>query len=130
MEIEEACDRLDSAMESVMYTMTALSNLYIQSKETGNSKRVVLEMKRIEEEFTSTYEAARRFLDTQKEQSTETSEILIVDMLDRLNISEQLDEYEERRYRRVVWTATPGHQYRHPRKVVWTGTTGHRCVRH
>ena len=80
-EIKEACDRLDSALESVMDAMTALSDLYIQSKETKNSKRVVLEMERIEEEFTSTYEAARRFLDTQKKQSSEASEILTVDML-------------------------------------------------
>ena len=59
-----------------MDALTSLSDLYLTSKETENSKRVVLEMERIEEEFTSTYEAARRFLETQKEQVSERSDII------------------------------------------------------
>ena len=70
-EIEDAVERLDGAMESVMDALTSLSDLYLTSKETENSKRVVLEMERIKEEFTSTFEAARRFLETQKEQASE-----------------------------------------------------------
>ena len=67
----DAVERLDGAMESVMDALTSLSDLYLTSKETENSKRVVLEMERIEEEFTSAYEVARRFLETQKEQASE-----------------------------------------------------------
>lgn len=40
-----------------MDAITALSDLYLKNKETENSKRDILEMERIEEEFTSTYEA-------------------------------------------------------------------------
>ena len=86
--------RLDSAMEKVMDAMTALSDLYLKSKETENSMRVVLEMERIEEEFTSTYEAERRFIHTQKEQSSERSDILSIDMLNRMNFSNDNEERE------------------------------------
>ena len=90
-EIEDAVERLDGAMESVMDALTSLSDLYLTSKETENSKRVVLEMERIEEEFTSTYEAARRFLETQKEQASERSDILSIDM----NISNGNEERKD-----------------------------------
>ena len=93
-EIEDAVERLDGAMESVMDALTSLSDLYLTSKEIENSKRVVLEMERIEEEFT-TYEAARRFLETQKEQASERSVILSIDMLNKMNISNDNEERKD-----------------------------------
>ena len=38
-------------------------------------------LEKIEEEFTTAYEAARQFLDSQKEKSSEASEILSTDLL-------------------------------------------------
>ena len=94
-EIEDAVERLDGAMESVIDALTSLSDLYLTSKETENSKRVVLEMERIEEEFTSTYEAAKRFLGTQKEQASERSDIFSIKMLNKMNISNGNEERKD-----------------------------------
>lgn len=96
-EIEDACSRLDIAMESAMDAMTSLSDIYMKNKETEKSKKVVLEMEKIEEEFTTAYEAARQWLDSQKEQSSEASEILSIDMLNRMNISDQSERFTEER---------------------------------
>ena len=46
-EIEDACNRLDNAIESAMDAMTSLSELYMKNKDMGNSKKVVLEMEKI-----------------------------------------------------------------------------------
>ena len=75
-EIEDACNRLDSAMDA----MTSLSELYMKNKDMENSKKIVREMEKIEEEFTTAYEAARRCLDSPKEKSSEASEILSIDL--------------------------------------------------
>ena len=64
-------------MRVIDWTMpreTFLPELYMKNKNMENSKKVVLEMEKIEEEFTTAYEAARRCLDSQKEKSSEASE--------------------------------------------------------
>ena len=47
-------------MESALAFMPSLSELYEKYKEMENSKRVVVEMEKIEEELSTAYEAARR----------------------------------------------------------------------
>ena len=46
-----------------MDAMTSLSELYMKHKDMENSKKVVLEMEKIEEQCTTAYEAERRCLD-------------------------------------------------------------------
>ena len=96
-EIEDACSRLDNAMDSAMDAMTSLSDLYMKNKDLENSKKVVLEMEKVEEEFAIAYEAARQCLDSQKQQSSETSETLSIDLLNRMDISDQLENSTEAR---------------------------------
>ena len=69
----------------------------MKKKDMENSKKVVLEMEKIEEEFTTAYEAARRCLDSQKEKSSEASEILSIDLVIRMNISSQSERFTEER---------------------------------
>ena len=80
-----------------MDAMTSLSDLYMKNKDLENSKKVVLEMEKVEEEFTIAYEAARQCLDSQKQQSSETSETLSIDLLNRMDISDQLENSTEAR---------------------------------
>ena len=94
-EIENACDRLDGAMESVLDVMSSLSELYWRNKETENSKRVIAEMEKIEDEFTMAYGKARLCMDKQQEQTSETSEILTIDMFNRMNIVEHSNVYAQ-----------------------------------
>ena len=61
-EIEDECNRVDNAMESAIDAKTSLLELYMKNKDMENSKKFVLEIDKIEEEFTTEYEAARRFL--------------------------------------------------------------------
>ena len=96
-EIEDACSRMDNAMDSAMEAMASLSELYMKTKDTANSNKVVLEMEKIEEEFTTAYMAARRCLESQKQQSSETSETLTIDLLNRMDIADQSDRVTEER---------------------------------
>ena len=81
-EIEDACTILDNDMESATEAMTSLSELYM------NSKNIVLEMETVEKEFSTAYEAASRCRDSLKETLREISEILTIDLANRMNIFE------------------------------------------
>ena len=96
-EIEDECNRVDNAMESAIDAKTSLLELYIKNKDMENSKKVVLEIDKIEEEFTTEYEAARRCLDSQNENSSEASVILSTDLLNRMNVSNQSERSTEER---------------------------------
>ena len=76
-EIQDACSRMDSSMESAMDVMTSLSELYTKYKEKGKNDKVILEMEKLDDEFSTAYEAARQYIDAQKERSTDTSENII-----------------------------------------------------
>lgn len=71
-EIQYACSRMDSSMESAMDVMTNLSELYTKYKEKGKNDKVVLEMEKLDDEFSTAYEAARQYIDAQKERSSDT----------------------------------------------------------
>ena len=86
-EIQEACSRMDSSMESAMDVMTSLSELYTKYKEKGKNDKVILEI------FSTAYETARQYIDAQKERSSDNSEILSVEMLNRMNISDRSETY-------------------------------------
>ena len=66
-EIQNTCDRLDSCLESAIDVMSNLSNLYIKTKEMDQGRKVAVAMEKLEEEFSVTYEAARRYLELLKE---------------------------------------------------------------
>ena len=53
-EIQDACDRLDSCLESATDEMSSLSDLHIKNKEMDQGRKVVVEMEKLEEEFSVT----------------------------------------------------------------------------
>ena len=59
----------------------------------------MLEMETLGDEFSTTYAAAQQYIHVQKEQSSETSEILTIDLLDRMNISNQSETYRKGGYK-------------------------------
>ena len=97
-EIQEACNRLDNAMESAMDVMTRLSELFDKNKQKQLSDKVMLEMEKLDDDYSTTYAAAQHYNHTQKEQSSETFEILTIDLLGRMNISDQSETYRKEGY--------------------------------
>ena len=81
-----------------MDVMTNLSELYAKNKEKQLNIKVILEMEKLDDEFSTTYAAAQQYIHAQKEQSSETSEILSIDFLGRMNISDQSETYRNGGY--------------------------------
>lgn len=76
-------------MEIAMKVLTNFSDFYIKTEDIQKSKRVVSEMEKLEEEFHAAYETAREYLDSRKDdRSSVASDIISIDMLQRMNISE------------------------------------------
>ena len=66
---------MDNAIESAMDVMTRLSEIFGKNKEKQLNNKVMLEMEKLDDEYLRTYAAAQQYIHTQKEQSSETSEI-------------------------------------------------------
>ena len=79
--------------------MSSLSDLYIKNKEMDQGRKVVVEMQKLEEEFSVTYEAARRHLELLKEDtSSESSDTVTIDVLNKLEITNQPETYKKEVY--------------------------------
>ena len=88
-EVKGACDKMDSCMELAMKVLENFSDYYIQNGNLQKGQKIVNEMEKIEEEFYTAYEAAREYLDSRRDDaSSETSDILSIDLLQRMNISD------------------------------------------
>ena len=97
-EIQEACNKMDNAMERAMDVMTRLSELFGKNQQKQLNDRVMLEMEKLDDEYSTTYTAAQQYNHTQKEQSSETSEIHSINLLGRMNISDQSETYRKGGY--------------------------------
>ena len=59
-------------------------------------KKVVMEMKKLEEEFSAIYQTARRHLESVKEEtSSETSDEITIDLTNKLNITSPSETYKK-----------------------------------
>lgn len=91
-EIQEA---MDIAMESAMVIMERLSELLEKNKEKQLNEKVIFEMQKLDDEYLTTYQGAQHYIHKQKEQSSETSEILSIDLISRNNISDQSETHKK-----------------------------------
>ena len=73
-------------METAMDLMTRLSELFGKYKEKQLNE--MLETEKLDDEYSRTYAAVQQYSHTQKEQSSETSEILSIDLLCLMKISD------------------------------------------
>lgn len=100
--VQDACSSLDSWMENAMETMASLSDLYIKHKELEKGKKVVIEMEKLEDEFSTASETAREYLDSRRDdRSSVTSEILSIDLVHKLNISDHSQTYTKQDFNEV-----------------------------
>ena len=78
-----------------MDAMINLTVLYMKYKEKGKNNWVVLEIDTLNDEYSSVHKAARQHIDTQKEQSSDTSEMLSIDLLNRMSISDKSETFRK-----------------------------------
>ena len=78
-----------------MDVMMNLSEIYAKNKEKQLNNKVILEMEKLNDEFSATHTAARQYIDAQKEKSSDSSEILSIDLLNQMNISDQSKTYRK-----------------------------------
>ena len=80
-EVNSACRKMDSYMESSMEVMSKLSDIYIQNTHLDKASKIVNEMDKLEEEFHSAYEAVCESLNLQK--NNNSSSVKSVGLLQR-----------------------------------------------
>ena len=93
--IQDACIKMYSTVESAMDVMTRLSEFFRKIKEKQLNNKVMLEIEKLDDEYSTTYAAAQHYIHTQKEQSSESSEILKIDLLSQMNISDESETYKK-----------------------------------
>ena len=76
--------------------LTNFLDFYTKNGEKQKRKLVVMEMVRIQEDFYMTSESAREYLESRKsDNSSVSSDILSIDLLERMNISDQSETYRK-----------------------------------
>ena len=96
-EVKEACCKMDGCMELVLKVLSNFSDFYIQNSEIQKGQRIVNEMEKIEEEFYTSYEAAREYLDSRRDEaSSVASDILSIDLLQRMDITDDGSETSQK----------------------------------
>ena len=65
-EVNNACRKMDSYMESSMEVMSQLSDIHIRNKQLDKAVKNVNEMENLEQEFHSAYETVWEWLDLRK----------------------------------------------------------------
>ena len=97
-EVQDACRRMDSCAELATDVLTNFSEFYIKINEMQKSMRVSNEAEKLDDEYSSAYEAATEYLQSrQDERSSVTSDILSINMIEQMNISET-NERDDRGY--------------------------------
>ena len=96
-EVRNACHSMDTCLEIVMGVLSNFSDFYTKYNELQKSRLVVKEMEKIEEDFNTTSQAAREYLDARKDdKSSITSDILTINFHKNMNISDISNTYDKR----------------------------------
>ena len=95
--VKEACSKMEGCMELVLKVLANFSDFYIQNGEIQKGLRIVNEMQKIEEEFYTSYEAVREYLDSRQDvASNVASYILSIDLLQRMDITDDDSETSQK----------------------------------
>ena len=95
-EVRDACETLDLKFEITLDVITRLSGLYMGNKDTDKARKVAQESDQLEEDYNTAYDAARHYLRSlHGENSSDSSEILTIDMRNKMNTGDE-SETEQR----------------------------------
>ena len=85
---------MDTCQAIAIGVLTNFADFYTKNNEVQKSKLVLREMDRIEEDFYLRSESAREYLDSRKGvNSSVSSDILSINLLENMNISDQSETY-------------------------------------
>ena len=93
-EVQEACNKLDNCLEKALDVMARISGLYTKNKEKEKGLKVALESDKLEVDYNSSYDMAR-LRSLKEDQSSETSEILTINWLNRMNIDDNSGTFQK-----------------------------------
>ena len=94
--IQDACNSMDACMDIAMEVISSLSELYMTFREFEKGKKVLAELDKLECEYAAASEPAREYLHArQDDRSSVMSDILTIDMAQRLNISDDSGTYQK-----------------------------------
>ena len=86
-EVSYACQTMDTCLEIVMGVLLNFSYVYTKYNELQKSKPVAKEKAKIEKDFYTTSETARKYLDARKDdKSSVSSDILTINFHENMNI--------------------------------------------
>ena len=93
-QVIEACKRLGSCLEIVLYILYNFSDFYTRQKEHTKCELILSEMGQIEEDFYLASKSAQQFLEWRKDDSATLSatEMLTIDIGRGLNIADESSE--------------------------------------
>lgn len=95
-EVRNARQNMNTCQAIAIGVLTNFSDFYTKNNEVQKSKLVVREMDRIEEDFYTTSESAREYLESRKsDNSSVSSDILSIDLLEKMNISDHSETYRK-----------------------------------
>ena len=79
--IQDVINSLGNYQEVAMEIMASLSHLYMKHKDFEKSRKVLIEIDKIEDDFSSVSEAAREYLDSRRnDRSSVSSDIISIDL--------------------------------------------------
>ena len=85
--VQDACSSLDTCMDIAMEVITSLSELYSSVKDFEKERKVSAEMDTMIDEYAAASEPAREYLNArQDDRSSVVSDILTIDLAQKLNI--------------------------------------------
>ena len=105
-EVNSACRKMDSYMESSMEVMSKLSDIYIRNKHLDKASKIVNEMDKLEEEFHSAYETVWESLNLQK--NNYSSSVKSVGLLQRKCNMESVSELLQMKEKSTEQTVSYG----------------------
>ena len=86
-EVSYACQTMDTCLEIVMGVLLNFSYVYTKYNELQKSRPVAKEKAKIEKDFYTTSETARKHLDARKDdKSSVSSDILTINFHENMNI--------------------------------------------
>ena len=100
--VQDACSSLDTCMDTAMKVITSLSELYSNVKDFGKERKVLAEMDKIINEYAAASKPARKHLNVrQDDRSSVASDILTIDLAQKLDICDYSETCKKQRAHEV-----------------------------
>ncbi|MCG7878408.1 MAG: hypothetical protein N0C90_19055 [Candidatus Thiodiazotropha endolucinida] len=87
-EVKQAWKKLDCCMEIVLEVLSNFSDFYMKNKEYLKCKNIICEMEKIEDDYNTANDRTREYMDSRDDNSSLTSNVLSIDLQQRMNLTD------------------------------------------